>query len=550
MLAGCGQDGIPAATDGLGGGQSSGFGGNPAGGLGGANDGGAPLGGGGASSSSTASGLGGSGSGVGGSVGVGGGANCGGSGAGAGPEIVSNGSSGLILRGLVVNAGPSDTPFTGEVFIQGEDIVCVAASCAGSPGASNATVVDTHGLIFPGLIDTHNHILYDIFDEDDWSPSQTYNNHNQWGDEPRYSAVVDAKQYLNGESSPVDLSCELNKYGELKGLIAGTTSIQGSSSPPSNKACYGSLARTIDQSPNGLDDDKIQTATLFPSTSSADGVCTNFADGDTDAYVIHVGEGVDQTALNEFDKLRTITTVDDCLLDPKTTIIHGAAFGDAEFTTMGQNGMSLVWSPRSNVFLYGGGTDTSKTTNVPLARSRGVNIALGPDWSLGGSQNLLDELRYAQQVDQAEWGSSLSAKDLVQMVTVNAAKALGLSSTLGSLTVGKKADIMVISGNTTAPYDALIAATPATVELVIVGGTVLYGNLNAAALGPPSPGCEQIDVCCAPKFICVATTSTNDKFNQTFAEIYGALQQGMEDYDALDLTQWDFAPIAPLVKCQ
>src|SRR5438046_9824821 len=51
-----------------------------------------------------------------------------------------------------------------------------------------------------------------------------------------------------------------------------------------------SLARTIDQSANGLPADRIQAATIFPTTSAADSVCGNFADGSTDAYVIHVAE--------------------------------------------------------------------------------------------------------------------------------------------------------------------------------------------------------------------------------------------------------------------
>src|SRR6185503_18100575 len=127
-----------------------------------------------------------------------------------------------------------------------------------------------------------------------------------------------------------------------------------------------------------LPDDKIQTATIFPSQASADGVCANFLDGDTTAYVVHVAEGGDQTALNEFGKLNTISTVDGCLLDPKTTIIHGAALGDPELTTVAQKGMSLVWSPQSNVFLYGANADFSKTANIPLALSKGINIALGP----------------------------------------------------------------------------------------------------------------------------------------------------------------------------
>ena len=258
----------------------------------------------------------------------------------------------------------------------------------------------------------------------------------------------------------MSLGCEMDKYGEIKGLIAGTTSIVGAANP-ADKGCYGSLARTIDQSPNGLPDDKVQVATLFPNATSADAVCKNFASGSTDAYVIHVGEGVDATAL-----------------------------GDAELTAMAASGTSLVWSPQSNVFLYGQGTDLTKTANVPLARSKGINVALAPDWSIGGSVNLLDELRFANKVDDGVWGNVLSSKDLVEMVTVNAAKALKLDGVIGSLAVGMRADIMVIGGDATAPYDALLASTPGDVRLVMVDGVALYGDVQLEPLGPSSPGCE------------------------------------------------------------
>lgn len=469
-------------------------------------------------------------------------------GAGAPAAITNVGQGSLLLQGTVVTP---DQVFAGEVLITGDTITCAAASCAGSPGFATATVVDTHGIILPGLIDTHNHILFDIFDETHWAPLQSYNNHNQWTNEARYGAMVDAKQYLNGEgSSPVDFGCEMNKYGELKGLVAGTTSIVGAANP-ANRACYGTLARTIDQTPNGLGADKIQVATLFPSTASADGVCSNVTTDKTDAYLIHIAEGVDQTALNEFTTLGTVTTTDGCLYASTTTIVHGTALGDPGFSLMAQNGMSLVWSPRSNVFLYGGGVDFTKTTDIPLALSKGINVALAPDWSMGGSQNLLDELRFADMLDNAAWGNLLTPQMLTQMVTTNAAKALGLDAKIGSIEAGKKADLLVIGGDPCMPYDALLATTPVEVRLVLVGGVPLYGDAALKPLGPANPGCEDLDVCGAAKFVCVAAPSLSptDKFGQTFAAIQSTLNTELAVYDALDLSAWDFAPITPLVRC-
>ena len=542
--------------------------------------------------SSGAGGEGGGQGGAAGAAGAAGGGGAGGSGSGGGCDaapavIVQQGEAGrILLRGVVVTP---EQVFDGEVLIAGTTLACVAASCAADPNAEGASIVDTKGILLPGLIDTHNHILFDIFDEDDWYPTQTYPNHNEWPDDEKYKALVDAKQYLNGEipESLFDLGCELNKYGELKGLVAGTTSIIGSLGA-AEKSCYGSLSRTIDQSPNDLPEDKVQTATRFPTNASADGVCTNFDNDATDAFLIHVGEGVDAEALDEFTDLGTVTTTDGCLYAPETTIIHGTAFGEDQFTIMANNGMSLSWSPRSNVFLYGGGVDLGKTTNIPLARAKGINVALSPDWSIGGSQNLLDELRFADQVDNTEWGDILTPKDLTEMVTINAAKALGLGDVLGSLTAGKKADVLVITGDTRAPHEALLAATPADVRLVIVNGVPLYGDDELQALGPASPGCESLPVCCADKFLCVAEAGgdATNKLGQTFAEINQTLSAGLEAYDAMcclagacypdsccdgamndgetgvdcggpcdtcpfdvDLEQWVFSPLAPLVKC-
>lgn len=548
--AGSGGDG----AQGGGGSMTGGGGAGGEGAAGGGGSGGTTTGGGGAGGSMTGGGgtggegAGGSTTGGGGSGGTGGGAVAPCAADSGPPEIVTVGVPGkLLLKGCVVTP---DDAFDGEVLVESDTLTCVGADC--SAGAAGASVIATHGVILPGLVDAHNHILFDIFDETDWSPSQVYQNHNQWTAEARYGAMVDAKQYMNGEGTPnldPGFGCEMNKYGELKGLIAGTTSILGAANP-ANKTCYGSLARTIDQTPNDLGQDKIQVATLFPP-SSPDTICANMQSDKTDALAAHVGEGVDGTALNELTTLGTITTPDGCLYAPETTIIHGTAFGEAQFDLMAASGMSLVWSPRSNVFLYGGGVDFTKTTNVPLALSKGITVAMGPDWSLGGSQNLLDELRFAEEVDSAAWGDVLSPKDLVTMATKNGAAVLGLSSALGTLEAGKKADLFVIGGDTTAPYDAVLAATPKEVRLVLVGGVPLYGDDALGVVGPAAPPCEALDVCGEQKFVCVAEAGGNatNKFGQTLAEITSILETELAGYDALDLSPWDFAPIAPLVKC-
>ncbi|MCL2823700.1 MAG: hypothetical protein FWD57_06890, partial [Polyangiaceae bacterium] len=234
----------------------------------------------------------------------------------------------FLLTGTVVTP---DTYYEGQVLVEANKLTCVKPGneCEGRPGANGATIIHTKGIIAPGLIDTHNHILFDIFEDRHWVPviqsacskdddCRTtskyctgtgesakckcvdnvckYTNHNHWTGEDEYGVMLDYKQCLENASqgkpvwcptekfnSSSRYNCEMDKWGELKGLIAGTTSIVGL--PGTSGACFSSLARSIDVAQNGLDGDKIQTSVSVPAASAANGVCTNFTNGKTDAYL-------------------------------------------------------------------------------------------------------------------------------------------------------------------------------------------------------------------------------------------------------------------------
>jgi 5-methylthioadenosine/S-adenosylhomocysteine deaminase len=466
------------------------------------------------------------------------------------PPILTPGATDrfLIMGLLLTPTGPLD----GELLVEGNLITCLATSCSAQPGAAGATVIQTFGLVMPGLIDAHNHGLFDMFDEGDWTPNCQsnctatgfYKNHNQWTGEMRYGQMVDAKQYLNGEgTSPIDVGCEMDKYTEVKALVGATTSILMAPGA-TNRPCYQSLARTIDMSGNDLGSDKIQTSITVPPNTTAMSVCSNFASGSTNAYVVHVGEGVDTTAKNEFATLASRNN--GCLLSQYTTIVHGTAFDATEFNQMAAAQMRMVWSPKSNVFLYG---DTAK---LDIALTSGVQvIALGPDWSLGGSVNLLDELAFAAAWDDSHYGNVLDDERLFRMVTSDAAKALGVDAALGSLEVGKRADLVLIAGDRAAPYASVVKLRPSGVQLVMVDGRVLYGDGALQAAGAPVPGCETLDVCGTSKFLCAAETSTANQLNQTFAQVVQVLTQTLTDYDNMVAVGGvaPFSPIAPLAKC-
>lgn len=472
------------------------------------------------------------------------------------PVVFTGASDRILLTGTVVTP---DTAFDGEVLVEGPTITCVGTGgvCGALPAAAGATLVVTNGIIAPGMIDTHNHILFDIFDDSDWLPSKVYTNHDQWPAEAKYQAMLDVKQCLEDATAgkptwcpekwnggvAKSLKCEMHKWGELKGLVAGTTSIVGL--PGLAAGCMSSVARSIDVPQNGLGTDKVQTSALFPpSASSANNVCSNFTSGTTAAYLIHCGEGTDATALAEWTTLGTITDPDDCLYAPQTTITHGTAFTATEFAAMGAAGMKLTWSPKSNVALYGA------TTNIPAALDANVLVALAPDWSMGGSVNLLDEMRFADAWDDTHFADRLKPKDLVKMTTKNAAAVLALGDKIGTLAPGYLADIVVYTPKGSDPYASIVASRPVDVRMTMIGGRILYGDLVMLAATVPGPPCDLVDVCATVKFACVAESSTANKLGQTFAEIKQTLEDALVEVDSLTpMDGYSFAPLAPLVKC-
>jgi hypothetical protein len=316
--------------------------------------------------------------------------------------------------------------------------------------------------------------------------------------------------------------------------------------------CFNSLARSIDTQFNGLDADKVQTAAILPSKTTADGVCANFTSGRTASYVIHAGEGVDAKSLAEWTTLGTLTTTAGCLYAPQTAITHGTAFGDAEFSAMKDKGMKLVWSPASNMALY------NATTNIPLALDKGLVVAVAPDWSMGGSPNMLDELRAAKKVSDDKWKSRLTPRMLVEMGTKNAAMVLALDDRLGTIKKGYLADIFVVPkapGGGDA-YDAVLAAQAKDVRLTMIGGKVIYGDEELRPIAAYGQACEPLDLCGVKKFACVAVPGTQaDKLNQTYADIKSTLDAALAELDEARVTVggktdgYKFAPLTPLATC-
>ena len=184
---------------------------------------------------------------------------------------------------------------------------------------------------------------------------------------------------------------------------------------------------------------------------------------------------------------------------------------------MAQAHTSLIWSPRSNISLYG---DTAIVTE---AARLGVRIALGTDWLASGSMNVLRELRCADSLNQTYYGKFFSDHDLWMMTTGNAAAATAVDDVIGRLEAGKIGDVSIFDGTTHKDYRAIIDAEPQDVQLVLRAGKTLYGDDALVAAIPASGSCDPVNVCSSQKRVCL---------QGEIGKTYSALQASANIYEA------------------
>jgi 5-methylthioadenosine/S-adenosylhomocysteine deaminase len=129
------------------------------------------------------------------------------------------------------------------------------------------------------------------------------------------------------------------------------------------------------------------------------------------------------------------------LLTPDLQAVHMTQLLDEEITLLASCGVHVIHCPESNMKLASGICPVEK-----LLES-GVNVALGTDGAASNNDlDMLAEMKTAALVAKvsSRKTSAVSATKVLEMATINGAKALGLDSQIGSLEIGKQADLIAI----------------------------------------------------------------------------------------------------------
>jgi hypothetical protein len=256
------------------------------------------------------------------------------------------------------------------------------------------------------------------------------------------------------------------RYVECKCLLGGVTTSQGIElfSNAGVRRYYKGALRTVEQT---QDLDLPEAATKIADVEAHDINAFFTRLQRQSCFLLHLSEGTNAAARAHFLALKRPDG--DWAITDALAGIHCAALRPEDFAVLAAHGGASVWSPLSNLLLYGA------TADIASARAEGVRLGIGSDWSPSGSKNLLGELKVARLVSRS-LGGVLTDLDLVAMATRNAAAILKWDPALGSIEPGKHADFLVVNQTQGDSYAALIESKETDIRLVMIGGIPRYGE--------------------------------------------------------------------------
>jgi cytosine/adenosine deaminase-related metal-dependent hydrolase len=416
----------------------------------------------------------------------------------------------------------------GSIAITGPKIVAVGTDAEVADAFRAARVFDAHGgLVHPGFIDCHYHATIhltrgfisdepghgavSITTEANGDPAVHESDEAAIGDYSRwFNALEDEDEYASSLLACVEMLRNGFTYfmepgtafePDLVAAAATATGIRASVTDPYVWDLPDSLpaATEIDRVPatrkraesilgtelkrNEADDALVRGHIgLYGSGSASQELmlaAKECADANNVIYTQHQNFDPDSVAADDtrFGKHALAHYADIGLLGPNTTFVHMNAIRDDEFDAIVDSGMSIIWHAGNYQFYS---LSTVLPNRMPELHEAGVNLSFGVDaakiWTFGD----MGPIAY---LSARASGQFIPATDIFAMQTIGAAQAVGMSSAIGSIEVGKQADLVIRTDDLAEaqpgadPINQLIFLSRSqSVDVVIVAGRVVVKN--------------------------------------------------------------------------
>ena len=424
------------------------------------------------------------------------------------------------VRGKIVTFNDtSEILDDGVLYIEGNTIVDVKKYTDAAPdGFKKSEAINCGGTIYPGMIELHNHLSYNIIPL--WDVPKAYDHRGQWGGGDLYKKTITGPLKVLGH---IDGYLQaIVRFVECRLLFAGVTASQGITlaSHGGIVKFYKGVIRNVEQT---VDEDLPSANTKIADITDANKLLELLHK--SSCYLLHLAEGTQEKANKHFRALQLPNSMDYAITDALVGI-HSVGLLPEDFRILGQYKGGMVWSPMSNLLLYG------VTADIAAAQEHDVLIGLGSDWTPSGSKNLLEELKVAKLVSEQK-GGVFDDEALCRMTNTNPSRMLKWQHHLGSLAPGKKADFLVLSGKANKEYKRLIEARESTVSWTVIGGIPRCGRKRL--MGKFDIPLEQVRLGNVSRYLYLNDTSTENpiEVNLSFDAARRKLEEGMRNLPLL-----------------
>jgi len=417
----------------------------------------------------------------------------------------------IVSGGIVVTMDGGRAIYQdGSVAVRGDAIVAVGPRADVEARYHGAQVIDARGrLVLPGFINGHVHVpmtlfrgIHDDVTLNDWLykyifPAEAKNVNEdfvRWG-----TRLAAAEQIRAGVTTFADMYyfedaiAEETKAAGMRGVL-GETFIDFPA--PDNKSEAEMLAYTEKFLKRWQGDALIHAAPAPHSIYTCSKKTLQDAAVLARKYhapiLIHVSEMKkewdDSLKNNGISPVKYLESIG--VLGPDVVAAHCIFVDEADRKLLAERGVGCVHNPSSNMMIASG------VSPVPEMRAAGVAVGLGTDGPAGSNNDLdlMEEIDLAAKLAKISKMDplALNAKAVVEMATIDGARALHMEKEIGSLEAGKKADLVLISlqePNAVPMYDvyAQIAYSlkGSDVETVMIGGRVVMRDRKLLTIDEP-----------------------------------------------------------------
>ena len=408
----------------------------------------------------------------------------------------------LIKNALILN--PNNFENKKQSLLIKDDLI---AEISDEIDESNVgKIIDAEGkILLPGLINTHTHLSMTLFRglADDLSLDSWLNDHiwpmeaNLNGEYCYIGALLGAIELIKSGTTTFsdmyfymeDVARAVDDAGIRAvlsyGMIDFSDAERREAEIKENMALYNAC--------NGMADGRIKVflGPHSPYTASEELLVKvrELADEYNIGIHIHVSEtqkeindSLDEKGLRPFEYLEKIG-----FLGPDVVAAHCVWLSDEEIDIIKKHDVKVSHNPCSNMKLASGVSPVSKLIE------KGVCVSIGTDGaSSNNNLDLIEELKTASLLQKVSTldPKVLNSDESIEMATIKGAEALGLSDEIGSIEVGKKADIILIDTNaanmtpdsSSLSSNVIYSANGSNVDTTICNGKILMENKKLTAL--------------------------------------------------------------------